>query len=222
MTNNIDESQFTDEAGVLGLLAGLAAYGVAANPTHVGQLFGPRDDDDREDKKAAREAGDGMQGAAANGNRRAFLKHFVRLPGYMRIGLHKVAKNIRSGQATVSQYSRALKRAKSGAVFSLKRSVVKTLHNSLAENKRTYTGKTVNIKTKRGKVIKLFRNRPFAVAPRKIGGGALLQTYHPLQMNVISESDFNMLMGNSTDRKKPMLKTGVKLKPKTPLNPISK
>ena len=199
----MNKETFTDEAGVLSLLVGVAAHALAGDATKQSEIFGPRDRNDKEvanDSESAREALDKMRDAAEKGNNKEYLKHFVTLPKYLRKGMHGIAKSIKSGAATVADYGRALERSRKGAAFSLKRSAIKTVHEGLAKNKLTYTGNTLRIKTKRGKQILMKRGKPFAIAKRRVGGGYLLQTYFPTQLNIVGSEVASRLEQNSKPR----------------------
>ena len=197
-------NEFKDEAGILSLLAGLVSFAATANPSQQQAIFG--DGFLKFDRKSAARTGKEMEDAAEEGDKRRYLKHFSQLPEYLRKGAGRVAKSVKSGAATVGQYSQALNRARKGAAFSLKRASIETIHKELSKHPLTYTGKRVRFKTLRGKPFKFDKGRAFAVAKPAIGNNFYLQTYNPMQLNKVSENVYNALTSNSRPRKKPLKK----------------
>lgn len=195
--------------GVLGLMAGIATYAVSADPSKQGEVFGDgwmkrfgegSKGKSQSESDSDNDAAKGLGEAAKSGDSKSFIKHYKRLTKPLRVGLHLVSRSIKSGAATVDQYNRALKRVAKGASWSLKRSVTKTIHEALSQHKLRYTGDQIKFTTARGKKIKMYKGRAFALAKRKIGSGYYLQTYHPRMLNIIPDKIGNILDQNSMPR----------------------
>lgn len=181
-----NDEMFTDQASILALMAGLAAYAVTADPSKQQEIFGEGSKTEKTASQEAKEAAEEMEKAAKENNSGGFLKAYVRLPKNLRHNLHGVAKKIKSGAATVQQYADGLNRVRKGFAFSLKRSITSTIYKELAKNKLTYIGKPFKFTTPRGKQVVFRQNTAFAIAKSK-KGGYTIQTYYPLSMNKVSE-----------------------------------